>query len=108
DRLGAHRIATSHDLWARLLCGRNDAVRRAALRPRQAWDGASRLAAPVRSDDRGGNADQQDGAGAAQGLRSDAGAPLRHLDGLLRQRRRLLYPAQVTTRKFFGSMTRKL
>ena len=33
---------------------------------------------------------QQDGAGAAQGLRPDAGAALGHLDGLLRQRRRLL------------------
>jgi len=36
------------------------------------------------------HADQQDGARAAQGLRPDAGAALRHLDGLLRQRRRLL------------------
>src|SRR5690606_20024579 len=33
---------------------------------------------------------QQDGAGAPQGLRSDAGAALRHLHGLLRQWRRLL------------------
>ena len=33
---------------------------------------------------------QQDGAGAAQGLRPDAGAALCHLHGLLRQWRRLL------------------
>jgi coenzyme F420-reducing hydrogenase gamma subunit len=37
-----------------------------------------------------GTSDQQDGAGAAQGLRPDAGAALRDLDGLLRQWRRLL------------------
>ncbi len=46
--------------------------------------------AAVRPDDRGGDADQQDGAGLAQGLRPDAGAALRDLDGVLRQRRRLL------------------
>ena len=38
--------------------------------------------APVRRDDRRRHADQQDGAGAAQGLRPDAGAALRHLHGL--------------------------
>ena len=46
--------------------------------------------APVRRDDRRRHADQQDGSGAAQGLRPDAGAALRHLHGQLRQRRRLL------------------
>ncbi len=60
-------------------------VRQRALRRR-----AARLAAPVRHHDRRRHADQQDGAGAAQGLRPDAGAALRHLDGLLRQWRRLL------------------
>ena len=50
----------------------------------------ARLAAPVRRDDRGRNADQQDGARTAQGLRPDARAALRDLDGQLRQRRRLL------------------
>src|SRR6185312_3435782 len=52
--------------------------------------GFAPLAAPVRRDDRRGHADQQDGAGAAQGLRPDAGAALCDLDGLLRQWRRLL------------------
>ena len=33
---------------------------------------------------------QQDGPGAAQGLRPDVGAEIRHLDGQLRQWRRLL------------------
>src|SRR5262249_56858564 len=37
-----------------------------------------------------GYGDQEDGAGSAQGLRPDAGAALRHLDGLVRQWRRLL------------------
>jgi NADH-quinone oxidoreductase subunit B len=46
--------------------------------------------APVRRDDRCRHADQQDGAGSAQGLRPDARAALRDLDGLLRQWRRLL------------------
>src|SRR5206468_223625 len=44
----------------------------------------------VRRDDRCRHLDQQDGPGAAQGLRPDARAALRHLDGLLRQWRRLL------------------
>ena len=43
-----------------------------------------------RRDDRRRHADQQDGAGAAQGLRPDARAALGDLHGLLRQRRRLL------------------
>jgi NADH-quinone oxidoreductase subunit B len=51
---------------------------------------AARLAAPGRRADRRRHADQQDGPGAAQGLRPDAGAALRHLDGQLRQWRRLL------------------
>src|ERR1700742_1720300 len=51
---------------------------------------AARLAAAVRCDDRRGHADQQDGSGAAQGLRPDAGATLRDLDGVVRQWRRLL------------------
>ena len=46
--------------------------------------------APVRRDDRRRHAVQQDGAGAAQGLRPDGRAALGHLDGLLRQWRRLL------------------
>src|SRR6476469_5601186 len=50
----------------------------------------ARFAAAVRRHDRGGHADQQDGAGAAQGLRPDAGAALRDLDGVVRQWRRLL------------------
>src|SRR5690606_34157845 len=52
--------------------------------------GFARLAAPVGRDDRRGDADQQDGAGLAQGLRPDAGAALRHFHGLMRQWRRLL------------------
>src|SRR6266436_659606 len=51
---------------------------------------AERFAAAVRRDDCCGYADQQDGAGAAQGLRPDAGAALCDLDGIVRQRRRLL------------------
>src|SRR4051794_26192795 len=51
---------------------------------------APRASPPVGRDDRRRHADQQNGAGAAQGLRSDARAALRDLDGLVRQRRRLL------------------
>ena len=47
--------------------------------------------ATVGRDDRRRHADQQDGAGPAQGLRPDAGAAVRDLHGLLRQRRRLLH-----------------
>ena len=46
--------------------------------------------APIGRHDRRRHAVQQDGAGAAQGLRPDGRAALGHLDGLLRQWRRLL------------------
>ena len=46
--------------------------------------------APVGRDDRRRHAVQQDGPGAAPGLRPDERAALRHLDGQLRQWRRLL------------------
>ena len=82
DHLGAHRLADVDDVRARLLRGRDDADVDAALRRRALRLRAARLAAPVRRDDRRRHADQQDGAGAAQGLRPDAGAALRHLDGL--------------------------
>ena len=51
--------------------------------------------APVGRDDRRRNAVQQDGSGAAAGLRPDVRAALRHLDGQLRQWRRLL-PLQLS------------
>ena len=90
DHLGAHRLADVDDLRSGLLRGRDDAHLDAALRRRALRRRAARVAAPVRRHDRRRHADQQDGAGAAQGLRPDAGAALRHLDGLLRQWRRLL------------------
>ncbi|MCL4146861.1 UNVERIFIED_CONTAM: hypothetical protein GTU68_042071 [Idotea baltica] len=58
---------------------------RRALRVRPA-----RVSAAVRRHDRRRNADQQDGARAAQGLRPDARAALRHFHGVLRKWRRLL------------------
>ncbi len=50
--------------------------------------------APVGRDDRGRHAVQQDGTGAAQGLRPDVGTEIRDLHGQLRQWRRLL-PLQL-------------
>ncbi len=44
----------------------------------------------VRRDDRGRYADQQDGAGIAQGLRPDAEPKVGDFNGILRQWRRLL------------------
>ena len=88
--MGAHRLADVDDLRACLLRSRDDAAVDAALRRRALRLRAARQPAPVGRDDRRRHADQQDGAGAAQGLRPDAGAALRHLDGLVRQRRRLL------------------
>ena len=82
DQLGAHRLADVDDLRAGLLRGRDDADVDAALRPGALRLRAARLAAPVRRDDRRRHPDQQDGAGAAQGLRPDAGAALRDLHGL--------------------------
>src|SRR6056297_3008676 len=58
---------------------------------------APRASPPVGRDDRRRHAHQQDGAGPPQGLRPDGRAALRHLDGLLRQRRGLL-PLQLLGR----------
>jgi hypothetical protein len=63
---------------------------RLALRPGSFWCCVPPVAAPVRCDDRCRHAVQQDGAGAAQGIRPDGRAALGDLDGILRQRRRLL------------------
>ena len=91
DHLGAHRLADVDDLRPGLLRRRDDAGRRCRA---TTWSAsASRPRASPRQsrrDDRRRHPDQQDGSGAAQGLRPDAGAALRDLHGQLRQRRRLL------------------
>ena len=69
------------DVWSCVLRGRDDAGVDAALRCRALRLCAARVAAAVRRHDRGGHADQQDGAGAAQGLRPDARPPLRGFNG---------------------------
>ena len=89
-QLGAQRLDVADDLRPRLLRGRDDARRRRALRPRPLRHRVPAEPAPVRRDDRRRHAVQQDGAGAAQGLRPDGRAALGDLDGLVRQRRRLL------------------
>ncbi len=81
DPVGPHRLAHVDDVRSCLLRRRDDADVDAALRRRALRLRAARLAAPVGRDDRRRHADQQDGPGAAQGLRPDAGAALRHLDG---------------------------
>ena len=73
-----------------LLRRRDDARRRQPLRPRPLRRRVPAEPAPVRRDDRRRHAVQQDGAGAAQGLRPDGRAALGDLHGLLRQWRRLL------------------
>ena len=90
DHLGAHRLADVDDVRPRVLRGRDDAGVDAALRLERFGFAPRACAAPVRRDDRRRHADQQDGAGAAQGLRPDAGAALRDLDGIVREWRRLL------------------
>ena len=90
DHLGAHRLADVDDVRAGMLRGRDDADVDAALRCRTLRLRAARVAPAIRRDDRCRHADQQDGAGLAQGLRPDAGAALRDLDGLVCERRRLL------------------
>ena len=90
DHLGANGLVDVDDIRAGVLRGRDDADVDAALRRRALRFCAARLAPAIRRDDRRRYADQQDGAGSAQGLRPDAGAALRHLDGIVRQRRRLL------------------
>src|SRR5579872_1784484 len=83
-------FADVDDVWTCLLRDRTDAGVDAALRHRAFRRGASGLAAAVRCDDRLRNTLQQDGAGPAPGLRPDARASLRDLDGLLCEWRRLL------------------
>src|SRR6201997_3697404 len=73
-----------------MLRRRDDADVDAALRCRTLRFCAACVPAAIRRDDRRGHADQQDGARAAQGLRPDAGAALRDLDGIMCQWRRLL------------------
>src|SRR5476649_2869 len=90
DQLGTHRVDVPDDVRPGLLRGRNDARGRGPLRHGPLRRRVPSIATPVRRDDRRWHAVQQDGAGAAQGLRPDAGTALGHLDGLLRQRRRLL------------------
>src|SRR5687767_2080531 len=77
-----------------MLRGRDDARRCGALRHRSVRNAVPSQPAPKRSDDRGRHAVQQDGAGAAQGVRPDARAAVGDLHGLVRQRRRLL-PLQL-------------
>jgi NADH-quinone oxidoreductase subunit B len=60
------------DLRPGLLRGRDDALLDAALRLERFGFAPRAQPAPVRRDDRRRHADQQDGAGAAQGLRPDA------------------------------------
>ena len=88
--LGAHRLAVADDLRPGLLRRRDDAHRDEPLRSRPLRRRVPAEPAPVRRDDRRRHAVQQDGAGAAQGLRPDGRAALGDLDGLLRQWRRLL------------------
>jgi hypothetical protein len=87
DYLGADRVVDVDDIWARLLRGRNDADVYDAERFGFA---AARFAATIQRDHRRGHSDQPVGAGVSQGMRPDAGAALRDLDGVMRQRRRLL------------------
>ena len=88
--LGAHRQPVADDVRPGLLRGGDDPRLYAALRSRPVRHHSARLAAAERRDDRRRHADQQNGAGAAQGLRPDAGAALGDQHGKLRQRRRLL------------------
>ena len=84
------RLAVAHDL--RLACCAVEMMHAGAARATTSTASAccSAQPAPVRPDDRRRHAVQQDGAGAAQGLRPDGRAALGDLHGLLRQRRRLL------------------
>src|SRR5205823_7608614 len=84
------RLDVADDVRARVLRDRNDARRRRALRSRPLRRRVSSEPASIGRDDRRRHPLQQDGAGASQGVRPDGRAALGHLDGLLRQRRRLL------------------
>src|ERR1700674_3555070 len=90
DCMGANRVDVLDDLWACVLRGGDDARNDAALRPGAVWFLPTRIAPAERFDDRRRHAYQQDGPGTAQGLRPDAGAALRHLDGIMRQWWRIL------------------
>src|SRR6185437_2631949 len=78
------------DVRSCMLRGGDDARGRVAARPRPLRRDLPSLAAPVRRDDRGGHAGQQDGTGPAQGIRPDARSEVGHFDGQLCEWRRLL------------------
>ncbi|KAF1854042.1 hypothetical protein Lal_00005257 [Lupinus albus] len=88
--LGPDRLAVADDLRSGLLRGGDDPRLYEPVRPGPFRRDPASQPAPVRLHDRCRYPDQQDGPGAPQGLRPDAGAALGHLDGVLRQRRRLL------------------
>ena len=72
------RFAVADDVRPGVLRGGDDARRRGALRHRPLRHAVPPEPAPVRRDDRRRHAVQQDGAGAAQGLRPDGRAALGH------------------------------
>src|SRR5262249_49584177 len=88
--LGPNRLAHVDDIRARLLRGRNDADVDAALRCGAFRLCATRFSAAVGRDHRRGHADQQNGSGVSQDLRSHAGTAICDLHGILCERRWLL------------------
>ncbi|EMP75686.1 NADH dehydrogenase subunit B [Burkholderia pseudomallei MSHR1043] len=94
DGRRAEKQPLVHDVRPRVLRGRDDARGGRALRHGPLRHDPARVAAPVRSDDRRRHADQQDGARDAPRLRPDGRTALRRVDGLVRERRRLL-PLQL-------------
>src|SRR5271168_2361809 len=77
-----------HAVRPRLLRDRADAYGRSARRHRSFWRDAASVGAAVRSDDRGGHADIENGAADAAALRPDARPEVRHFDGIVRELRR--------------------
>merc|ERR1740124_2058756 len=88
--LGAQVFPLADDLRSRLMRSGDDARSGPSIRHGPLRHRLPRLTTSGRCDDRRWHAHQQDGSGPPQGLRPDAGAALRLVDGQLCQRRRLL------------------
>lgn len=88
--LGSQWLLLAIDLWPGLLRHRDDARLDAKVRPRSPGHYLPSLPSTIRRHDRRWHSHQQDGDGRPTLLRPDAGTPLGHQHGVMRQRRRIL------------------
>src|SRR6266849_25721 len=88
-QLGAEERHLAVDVWLGVLRDRNDCFHDFAVRYGAVWRGSvPAVAAAGGPDDRGGNGDAENGAGAEARVGTDAGPEVVHLDGSVLERGR--------------------